>query len=175
MFEVICPEAAKKRKRKTVDIVKRLGVITPDKVHLKNYPIDNPATIFNPAILVEDDGDVKVYARIVLGYFTYASAVAELTMPLSDIYTLKVMGHYPADIVVYPSNRFDIWGVEDPRVYRLDDKLYMTYSGRTVNYFNPAIRVERTLPVTAVYEKTWRKICVVRLPNDLRRFVVSDK
>ena len=173
MFEVLYSDVP--RTRKVVDKVKRLGVITPDKVHLKNYPIDNPVTIFNPAILVQENDDVKVYARIVLGYFTYASAVAELTVPLTDIYTLKVMGHYPAEIVVYPSNKFDIWGVEDPRVCEIDGKLYMTYSGRTVNYFNPTVRVERTLPVTAIYEKAWRKKFVTRLPEGLRNFLVSDK
>ena len=175
MFEVICPEAQSKRERKVNDIVKRLGVITPDKVHLKNYPIDNPVTIFNPAFIIENGDDIKLYARIVLGYFTYTSAVAELEIPISDIYSLKIMSHYSADIVVYPSMKFDMWGVEDPRVYEINGKICMTYCGRTISYFNPAVRIERTLPVTAVRENGWRKICVFRLPSGIRKHVVSDK
>ncbi len=163
------------REKQTVDIVKRMCVITASRVHLKRYPVDNPATAFNPAMIWED-GEVLIYARIVLGYFTYASAVAEMFVPERDIRENTFSGHYTAEITVYPDNRFDLWGVEDPRVYEVDGRRMMTYCGRTVNYFNPTVRTERTLPVTAVYEEgTWRKICVFRLPPELRGFVISDK
>lgn len=52
----------------------------------------------------------------------------------------------------------------------------MTYCGRTVNYFNPSIRVERTLPVCAKkINERWEKICVFRFPKNIKKFVVSDK
>ncbi|HIQ03639.1 MAG TPA: glycosidase, partial [Desulfurococcales archaeon] len=44
-------EVSRKRELKSVDIVKRLSVISPQRVHLKNYPIDNPVSIFNPALI----------------------------------------------------------------------------------------------------------------------------
>ncbi len=176
MFKKICEVSAFKRENKTVDIVKRLGVITADKIHLKKYPKDNPVTAFNPGMVLVD-GELKIYARIVLGYFTYASAVAEITIPIEEIENSNTFpGHYSAEIVVFPDNRYDIWGVEDPRVYKLDDKIMMTYCGRTVSYFDPSIRVERTLPVTAYKEgRKWRKVCVFRMPHETRNFVVSDK
>jgi len=176
MFKLICELGAEvRRENKTEDIVKRLCVITANRVHLKRYPVDNPVTIFNPSLVVED-GEITIYARIILGYFTYASAVAEIFVPHRDIYTNAFSGHYTAEIKVFPNNRFDLWGVEDPRVYEIEGKKYMTYCGRTVNYFNPSIRTERTLPITAVEEKDrWKKLSVYRLAPELRGFVISDK
>jgi len=176
MFKLICEVGRGVcRENRTVDIVKRLCVITASRVHLKRYPVDNPVTTFNPSIILENH-DLIIYGRIVLGYFTYASAVAEIYVPLKDVYTNTYSGHYTAEITVYPDNKFDMWGVEDPRVYDLEGKRLMTYCGRTVNYFNPTVRTERTLPVTAVLENgKWRKLCVFRMPEELRGFVISDK
>ncbi len=175
MFRSICKAKDIKRENKTVDIVKRRGVITANKVHLKKYPIDNPVTIFNASIMVDED-ELIIYGRIVLGYFTYASAVAEFRVPIKDIFNNLFTCHYTAEIVLHPTNKFDLWGVEDPRSYEIDGKWLITYCGRTVNYFDPSIRVERTLPVTAILDKDgWRKLCVFRLPEPLRGFLISDK
>ena len=95
-----------KRVDETVDIVKRIGVITADRVHLTNYPRDNPVVIFNPASYIEDE-TLKIYGRIVLGYFTYASAIIELTAPVEELSDVSV-GHYSGRIVVKPDNKFDI-------------------------------------------------------------------
>jgi predicted GH43/DUF377 family glycosyl hydrolase len=157
------------RENKTVDIVKRLGVITANKVHLTNHAADNPVTIFNPAILVEND-DLKIYARIVLGYFTYTSAVIELEIPIAELNYLSE-GHYSGRIVIKPDNRYDIWGVEDPRVCMIRGKAVITYSGRTVNYFRPGL--ERVLPIVAVREDSgWKKVRVFTFAGEK---VVSDK
>jgi len=162
------------RENKTDDIVKRLGVITADRVHLRRFPICNPVTIFNPGMLV-DNSIVCLYARIVLGYYSYTSAIAEIKIPLEDLYDLS-LGNYTAEITVYPDNRFDIYGTEDPRVYEIEGKKFMTYCGRTVAYFNPAIRTERTLPVTAVFDGgCWKKVFVFRMPEGVRESVISDK
>ena len=175
MFRPICRAGDVRRENKTVDIVKRRGVITANKIHLKKYPIDNPVTIFNASINFNGE-ELIVYGRIVLGYFTYASAVAEFRVPIKDLFNNLFACHYTAEIVLYPDNKFDIWGVEDPRVYEIDGKVLITYSGRTVNYFDPSIRVERTLPVTAIFDNgKWRKLCVCRMPEEMRGFVISDK
>ena len=175
MFKSFCKVSKGLREYKTVDIVKRKGVITANRVHLKKYPIDNPITIFNASMLVEDD-EVVVYGRIVLGYFTYASAIAEFRVPINEISTNTFLGHYTAEIILYPDNKYDFWGVEDPRAYEIDGKKLITYCGRTVNYFDLHIRVERTLPVTAILEENkWRKLCVFRMSENIRRFVISDK
>jgi predicted GH43/DUF377 family glycosyl hydrolase len=157
------------RENKTIDIVKRLGVLTADRVHLTNHAADNPVTIFNPAILVEND-DVKIYARIILGYFTYTSAVIELELPITELNYLSE-GHYSGRIVIQPDNMYDIWGVEDPRACIIRGKAVITYSGRAVNYFRPGI--ERVLPLVAVREDgEWKKVRVFFFTGEK---VVSDK
>lgn len=157
------------RENKTVDIVKRLGVITANRVHLTNHAADNPVTIFNPAILCEND-DLKIYARIVLGYFTYTSAVIELEIPIAELDYLSE-GHYSGRIVIQPDNEYDIWGVEDPRVCVIRGKAVITYSGRTVNYFRPGL--ERVLPIAAIREDNgWKKVRVFTFTGEQ---VVSDK
>jgi len=66
--------------------------------------------------------------------------------------------------------------VEDPRVNEIEGKLYMTYCGRTVGYFESERKVEKTLPVTAVLtEEGWKKIAVFRMEEEIRSFVASDK
>ena len=157
------------RENKTVDIVKRLGVLTADRVHLTNHAADNPVTIFNPAILVEND-DLKIYARIVLGYFTYTSAVMELELPLAELDYLSE-GHYSGRIVIQPDNKYDIWGVEDPRACIIRDKTVITYSGRTAKYFKRGL--ERVLPTVAIREDGgWKKVRVFTFTGEQ---IESDK
>lgn len=166
------------RRFETRDIVKRVGVLSPSRVFINNYPLGNPPAIFNASIVVQGD-DAIVFARVVLGYYMYVSAIATVVVPLSDILEGSVTAnHYAAQVAVYPTGRYDVWGAEDPRVYEVDGKLLMTYVGRSINYFNPHIRRERTLPVTAVRMRNysvWDKRAVHVLPPGLREHVVSDK
>ncbi len=173
-------EATRIRRNETIDIVRRLGVVTADRVFINDYPLSHPATIFNPGLTAVND-ELVVFARVILGYYTYVSGIVRLIIPLEDLYSGSItFNSYQSKFVVYPTTRYDVWGVEDPRVTRIDKYHFMTYCGRTVHYFNPAIRVERTLPVTAVCredprECRWWKILVYKLPSNLREHVVSDK
>lgn len=173
-------EASNIRRYETTDIVHRLGVIAPNRVYLNNYPISNPIAVFNSALAVDEE-DAILYARIIVGYFMYVSAIIAIRVPLDDIFSGSGdinINYYAGQPVVYPSTKYDLWGTEDPRVYVIDGKLYMTYTGRTVNYFNPRIGRERTLPVTAVEEEKyykWKKIHVYVFPPGLREHVVSNK
>ncbi|ABM81265.1 glycosidase [Hyperthermus butylicus] len=169
-------EAASARRPETRDIVRRLGVIPPERITITNYPVARPLAVFNAALSVEED-NARIYARIIMGYYLYISAIAEINIPLEDINDGSVgWRNYAAAIVVYPSTRYDVWGTEDPRVFRLDEKLYMVYTGRTVNYFRQGAERERTLPVAAVMEENgWTKKAVFVLPPGLRRHLISDK
>lgn len=175
MFKLEDRSAEFHRENKTIDLVKRIGVITADRVYLTNYPVNNPVMVFNPSICIEND-DLKIYGRMVLGYFTYASAVLELIVPIGELEEISG-GHYSGRIVVKPDNKYDIWGVEDPRVCIINGKEIMTYCGRTVNYFSSAKITERTVPVIAVKEKGkkkqgWIKTGVFKMLGDK---IVSDK
>ncbi len=170
-------EVRRVRRFRTNDIVRRLGVITPKHVVLRNYPVENPTAIFNAAVTVGPGDEVNVVARIVMGYFLYVSAIVSLKIPLAEVLDRSFSRKtYEAEIVLYPSTKYDIWGAEDPRVYDFDGKLLMTYTGRTAEYFRPTTSWERTLPVTAVNEgNSWKRAFVHVLPAELRRHVISDK
>jgi predicted GH43/DUF377 family glycosyl hydrolase len=172
--------AARIRVRETTDLARRRGVIAPHRIHLTNYPIGSPVTLFNPALAFRRGCPdcFPLYARIVMGYYKYVSAIARIDLNLDEIMDgLISASHYSGVLVVTPSTRYDIWGAEDPRVSIIGDEHYMTYVGRTVNYFNPRVRSERTLPVTAVSSKQdeWRKKYVFLLPDGLRPYMVSNK
>lgn len=173
MFDRLEGDGSLERESRTIDIVRRIGVITPKRVSLKTHPIEKPVSVFNPTFLIRDD-EILIYARTVLGYFTYSSVIAEIRVDLDDLNRLSEMEH-EAEIKIFPDNRYDVWGVEDPRIVEIDGKMLITYCGRTVNYFDQTVWVERTLPITAVLNEGWKKICVHRLPKELRSFVISDK
>lgn len=174
-------EVSKLREFKTVDIARRLCVISPTMVRLRNYSVYtlNPLSIFNPSLLIKGD-EVWVYARVILGYYKYVSAIAKISIPLSEILEGKCsVSQYSADIVIYPSTKYDVWGAEDPRVTEILGRPYMVYTGRSVNYFNPGVSRERTLPVVAVsvdrHGFKWSKISVPVMPPEVRPRVISDK
>ena len=161
------------RENKTVDIVKRKKVIVAEDIILEKHPVRKPVTVFNPSVVLTDN-EIRIFARVVLGYFTYASAIAEIRTNFDDFYRTE---KYIGKLIVLPDSKYDIWGAEDPRAYYIGDNVYITYCGRTVNYFDPSIRTERTLPITAVEvgDEQWDKIMVTRLSEDFRSFVISDK
>lgn len=169
-----------KRSSETRDIVRRTGVVSPSRISLRNLPIDHPASAFNPGAVLEDEraGDtLLVFPRVILGYYMYASSIACFKMPVQDaVRGLASNSKFSADVVVYPSNKHDIWGTEDPRVYRINGKLYMTYTGRAINYFETRRWKLRTRPVTAVLEgETWVKKTVFVTSDEKLGDVVSDK
>ncbi len=173
-WEEISYKASRKRRFETVDIVERVYTITPSQISIENHPIERPITAFNPSMRIEGDS-IRIYARVTLGYYKYASAMAEFTVPFEDIFEGRKR-NFNAELTIIPSNRYDFWGVEDPRVYEINGKVFVTYCGRTVSYFYPEDKTERTLPITAVYKDgEWKKIAVFRMQEELRSFVISDK
>lgn len=173
-------ESIQIRRHETNDIVKRLSVISKKNIYLKDLPSEEVLTVFNPAIMIRQD-NVFLYPRVVLGYFLYVSAIAETKIPLADILDGKTRDkRYPARLVVSPSNQYDIWGSEDPRVYLLGDKVAMTYTGRTKFYFKREKRTQKAFPVTAILKCengrcAWEKRYVHVPVDSLRRSLISDK
>ncbi len=159
------------------DLATRLGVITADRIFLKNFPQRHPVTAFNPALLVREDR-IHVYARMILGYYKYVSAVARIDLSLEDLEERYLMySYYSAELVVWPSTKYDIWGVEDPRVQTLEGLLAMVYTGRTYFYFSP-VNFERTVPVLAVTKDPyalWTKVAYFTLPSELKKRMVTNK
>jgi len=172
-------EAAKARRPETLDLVTRIGAIPPNRILIAGHPAGSPVAAFNPGLAVVE-GEARLYVRVILGYYKYVSAVAEVHVPLDDIESGAVAANsYTGRLVAYPSSVHDFWGAEDPRVYTLPGApgLFMTYTGRTRYYFEPPPGRPRTIPVTAYTpdHRSWVKIGVTVLPEGLRRRVMSDK
>ena len=168
------------RKASCKDIVKRAGVLSPSKVTIRNHPITHPVALFNATCTLIDD-KFLVFARMILGYYMYVSAVVKIELSLDDILTRQVSHkHYEGEIILYPSTMYDIWGVEDPRLTVLNDKLIIIYSGRTIRYFDPSSSYGRVLPMVASSpieneECGWIKHGTLVLSKSIRENVIADK
>ena len=173
----LAKKSAEVRHFKTVDIVERLGMLSPEYIHIKRFAVEHPVSIFNASAVLEND-TVVLYARIIVGYYMYVSAIVKIDIPLNDILTKTVPHtHYPAEIVIKPSVRQDIWGCEDPRAFMMNGSKHVIYTGRTIWYFNPVERRERTVPIMSYEDSEGRmkKVCAFIHPPELRGNVISDK
>ncbi len=153
-------EAAQLRELETRDIARRLSPIPPHSFRLADLAGHSPLAAFNPGLLVDTGlGTARIYPRVIAGYYTYTSAVAEAEVELAALTGRRPLERVDARLAVTPGNWYDFWGAEDPRVYTIGGRLYMTYTGRTQGY--PAGEEPLTLPVTASHTGGgWRPLHV---------------
>jgi len=173
-------EALEIRREEVRDMVARFGVISPDRVILHNYPVSSPVSVFNASVTYDEKEEaLEIFARVIFGYYMYVSSIVGIRVPINDLFNRYVNSNrYTGNIVLYSSMKYDVWGTEDPRVHRFGGKLCMTYVGRSINYFNPVLRRNRTLPITAVYDedlRTWVKRLVFTLSEEAFGEVISNK
>jgi len=175
VWEEINIKVREKRTFDTVDLVKRVKIISPGNIRIKNYPLKQPTTAFNASMKVNGNV-IKMFARITVGYYTYTSAVVEFDIPIDKLNVSEDKEVYDAEMTLIPDNKYDLWGVEDPRVNEIEGKLFITYVGRTINYFDEEKKTEKTLPVVAIKEGgNWKKIATFVMPDEIRSMVISDK
>ncbi len=158
--------------------MKRLLYIGRDDIRIENHPVERASAVFNPALLITGDS-VIVYARIVYGYYMYVSSIARFSVPLNVVLSGRSgyeewmrSGHgrrgIEAEITVYPDNKYDMVGTEDPRIYQYNGRIVMTYCGRSISYYNYREGgLQASYPVTAYMiddeGRAWRKKYVHRL------------
>ncbi len=175
-------EAEEKRLYGTKDIIKRIKFLSRENIVLRDYPVKEPVSVFNPALFLEDE-HVYVYARIIIGYYLYISSIAEIVLDKNELLSneLFLSKRYNATIKITPDNRYDINGTEDPRIYTIDNKLLMTYCGRSINYYYRRYGgLQFTAPLTAYsYKKdhhyVWVKKEVYYLTGDLKGYIIEDR
>jgi predicted GH43/DUF377 family glycosyl hydrolase len=131
------------RKNEVVDILHREFFIYPHEVEFENLHL-RPFTVFNPAFFKSKD---YLLARVSCGYYRYASCIG-----LLDVKRKK------GKIVIFPENRFNLMGVEDPRY----SSGYIVCTGRSSYYFER--EVNRVYPV--VYDENF---------NFLSAIVIEEK
>jgi predicted GH43/DUF377 family glycosyl hydrolase len=88
-------------------------------LHKSNHEFENEG-VLNPAV-IKENGEIHMFYRAVrlgnnstIGYCR-----------LSDPLTVSERLEYP---VIYPENVYDSQGVEDPRIVKIDDTFYLSYT-----------------------------------------------
>ncbi len=169
---------SKIRNYKTTDIVKRIGVLPPNKIKIKNYFGLSPSTAFNPAMFVRKN-HVYVYPRVILGYYKYISCILRIEIPLEELYYLSDNGCVQGEVVIYPDTNYDFWGTEDPRVCEINGRTFMVYVGRSIRYFDSNTRKDKTFPVVSEARDKegtgWSKKVVLTVEKMFREELISDK
>ena len=168
-------EASKTRRFEVRDIAKRLGVISPERLFINGFPVSRPIAAFNASFRLEGD-KVILYPRIIVGYYKYVSAIVETVIPVSDILSGQVnLDYYSSSLAITPSTEYDLWGAEDPRAYTLKGLPAITYTGRTISYFEKG-GTDRTLPITALRRNgKWVKWIIHRPSSKLEGQITNDK
>ncbi len=168
------------RRPETKDIVKRLNVIPPEGLIIEGFPNSNPHTVFNPSML--KNGEViEIFGRIIMGYYKYVSAIVSIKVPIDTIVSGGLeQQRFRAKTILLPSTKYDFWGVEDPRTYKLEGKDFLTYTGRTKAYFigeEPPRGILRDVPITAYKDNNneWKKLFIHIPPDQIKDYVESDK
>lgn len=145
------------RKLEVKDIVTRLGYVGPPSIRVKDFS-RLPSSVFNPGCIVnEREGEVSVFARISPGYFSYSNAIVKFSLhyPLQKS-TQPISAPIEAELVLIPSNEYDFWGCEDPRVYRLKDSYFMTYTGRGARYSERKFFRSMAITASSPDLKNWK-------------------
>ncbi len=192
-------EASSRRVYSVRDIVERRLFIGRDNVRITNHPAKRVSAVFNPSVMVRDDRLI-IFARILYGYYMYVSSIARLEIDLEELFSnnLFIDKIIDSQIIIYPDNKYDMVGVEDPRLYVIDDYKLITYCGRSTRYYELNIFsallslmgkstgyygysgvIQATYPMTTVMIDEagyrWRKIHVYSFNDDLRGFVKDDR
>jgi len=108
--------------------------ISPENLRIENYIRRKPLAAFNPGAIVEND-DLLVFPRLIFDYYWYISSVGIFTLKISELmerhnlYTDKV---YHTRIILYPTERWELVGCEDPRVVLCNGKYHILYTAREI-------------------------------------------
>jgi len=139
----------------------RLLFLGPHNVKITNYPIDKPFALFNAgAIKLRDD--LLILARATFGYYSYASALVEIKLPLayfeepkSDLKGLvksllvNTKKTFEGELAIVPSQPYDLFGCEDPRLTLIDNKIHAVYTARLLDYPETG----RVVPALAIRDR----------------------
>ncbi len=169
-------EVTLSRRFETRDIVERLGFISPRRIEVENYEL-KPVAVFNPGAYLEK-GVLRVYARTVFGYYKYVSSITLIEIPVEEVLDKSfAQKSFRAKLVVYPSDSYDMWGTEDPRVSRIGNEIAMVYAARTLIYFEPSTLRNKVLPLLALSRDgvSWERRALFKLSPKLCDAVHTDK
>ena len=118
-----------KRKNRIRNIFKKRFYISPGQIYIKNYIRKTPIAAFNPgAILIGKK--VYIFPRMVFDYYTYNSSIGVFSVNIDELMDGVIPERLETEIILWPDKIWEFGhGVEDPRVYKQGDIIYMLYTG----------------------------------------------
>ena len=166
------------RRNTTRDLVERVWAISPEVVKIINHPIKHVPAIFNPGMEILDRR-LLIFPRIILGYYLYISAIGRIELSLDQVLGGEAPREIEIELIIQPNNQFDIYGCEDPRAQRVEDKLIITYAGRSREYYPELYRIDhgqQVNPILAIDEGgVFRKRICFRLHDRFVRGFIRDR
>ncbi|MBP1357217.1 MAG: hypothetical protein JZD40_01830, partial [Sulfolobus sp.] len=119
------------RKPKVVNLFKRIKVLSPDNIHVRNYSRKKPIAAFNPGAYYDSKtDDILIFPRLVFDYYWYVSSIGVFHFNINN----SDQEVYETDIILWPK---EIWemakGLEDPRVASFDQKFYFLHTSVSFN------------------------------------------
>ena len=105
----------------------RVLIIYPRSLRVINYGREKPLSAFNPGAMLQGR-KLYVFPRLVFDYYWYVSSIGVFELDVED----ALRGYSPADIptriILYPTQKEDLRGCEDPRIQEIDSRLYILYT-----------------------------------------------
>jgi predicted GH43/DUF377 family glycosyl hydrolase len=108
-------------------LFRRLALIYPSSIEVKNYGRRQPLAAFNPGALLRG-GELLVYPRLVFDYYWYVSSIGLFSIDIEEVLEGVLPERMPAEIVLYPTRTSDLRGCEDPRVQEVGGATYILYT-----------------------------------------------
>ncbi len=118
-----------KRKNQVINIFKKRFYISPEQIYIKNYIRKTPIAAFNPGAIVIDKR-VYIFPRMIFDYYTYNSSIGVFSIGIDELMDGAIPEKLDTEILLWPDKMWEFGhGVEDPRIYKQGDIIYMLYTG----------------------------------------------
>lgn len=118
-----------KRKDKVLNIFNKRFYISNESIHITNYIRKTPLSSFNPGALLEGKR-LYIFPRMIFDYYTYNSSIGVFSLDIEDVLEGKIPEKFDTRIILWGDSIWEFGhGVEDPRIWKYNDKIYMLYTG----------------------------------------------
>jgi len=133
------------RKPKTEDVFTKRYWISPEDLHIVNYPRTRPLAAFNPGAILKGD-KVYIFPRFICDYFSYASSIGVVEVGAEELISGKIAKPLKARIILWPQKRWEITkGCEDARVFPINNRFWVLYTGVGMHQINGSDVEKRVL------------------------------
>lgn len=129
MYKMIKNFPSGLRENKVNDVFKIRNYIGPEDLEIENYKRSKPLASFNAGV-VERDGIVYVFPRLIFDYYNYTSSIGVFSLDVEELLNKKWKAPLKTKIVLWPQFLWEFLGCEDPRVHVVNDEFYILYTGK---------------------------------------------